>query len=39
MRKSVLHYWSIGGKEITLGNKEEGFKKMQAYLDEQKKAS
>ncbi|HSX07526.1 MAG TPA: hypothetical protein VLG11_01400 [Candidatus Saccharimonadales bacterium] len=37
MRESIMHMWSIGVKEITLGRPDEGYKKMGEYLEEQKK--
>lgn len=37
MRESVMHLWSIGMKEIVLGNPDAGYKKMGEYLEEQKK--
>lgn len=36
MRKSVLHLWTIGMKEITLGRPNEGHKKMGEYLGRKK---
>lgn len=37
MRESVMHLWSIGMKEIVLGNPDADYKKMGEYLEEQKK--
>lgn len=37
IRKTILDFWTtMGGKEFAYGKKDEGYKKMGEYLEQQK---